>query len=337
VVAGVGVHDGNRTRRAHLPNDRAAVRHSSAPAATLPRAVDPARVAAYLRRVADTALLSVLAGLRHAATSTEALVREAPEIIAWLGFDRVLLSRVQDGVWVPESMFVRRDPAWASAIMDAGRGTSTALRSVVEHDVMLTARPLVVDEVQTHPRVCRPIAVVSRSDNYGVAPIIVGGSMIGMLHADLFFQRRDVDDGQCVTLTAAAETLGAHLGRVTVLDQLRRIGSGDGQGWAAPAPRPDRHAPPDRLDRHARPGDPPVRLDPPARPAPSLASALTGREVEIVELMAAGATNRRIAGQLRITVGTARSHVSHILQKLNADNRAHAVAIWLQLSAGDPR
>lgn len=261
----------------------------------------------------DSALLTVLAELRRAASSTQALVRQAPEIIGWLGFDRVLVSRVQHGVWLPESMFVRRDPRWAEAIMAAGRGSSTALDSVVEHDLVLTARPLVVDEVQTHPRVCRPIAEVSRSENYGVAPIIVGGDMVGMLHADCFFQRRDVTDQQCVTLSAVAETLGAHLGRVTVLDQLREIGRGSAPGWDLPPSAPEPAPAPG-----ARP------------PAP----ALTPREVEIVELMAAGATNHRIATQLCITVGTARSHVSHILRKLDADNRAHAVAIWLATAAG---
>ena len=53
---------------------------------------------------------------------------------------------------------------------------------------------------------------------------------------------------------------------------------------------------------------------------------LSKRELEIVRLMAGGATNQEIAEQLVITVGTVKSHINHILRKLDARNRTEAVA-----------
>jgi LuxR family maltose regulon positive regulatory protein len=53
---------------------------------------------------------------------------------------------------------------------------------------------------------------------------------------------------------------------------------------------------------------------------------LSGRENEVLELMAAGVTNGQIAQRLVIEVSTVKRHVSNILAKLNASNRTQAVA-----------
>jgi DNA-binding NarL/FixJ family response regulator len=68
---------------------------------------------------------------------------------------------------------------------------------------------------------------------------------------------------------------------------------------------------------------------------PPLASVLTGRELEVLSLMATGATNQRIADELVITTGTVKSHVKRILRKLCAENRAEAIAQYLRLTIGD--
>ncbi len=57
-----------------------------------------------------------------------------------------------------------------------------------------------------------------------------------------------------------------------------------------------------------------------------LMESLTERELEILQLMAEGASNQAIAGRLVITVGTVKSHINHILGKLGAQNRTEAVA-----------
>ncbi len=53
---------------------------------------------------------------------------------------------------------------------------------------------------------------------------------------------------------------------------------------------------------------------------------LSERELQILRLMARGASNQEIADELVITVGTVKSHVTHIFGKLGAENRTKAVA-----------
>jgi LuxR family maltose regulon positive regulatory protein len=59
---------------------------------------------------------------------------------------------------------------------------------------------------------------------------------------------------------------------------------------------------------------------------PGLAEQLTSRELEVLEMLAAGKPNRAIAGQLVVTLDTVKKHVSHVLGKLGAANRTEAVA-----------
>ncbi len=56
-----------------------------------------------------------------------------------------------------------------------------------------------------------------------------------------------------------------------------------------------------------------------------LPEPLSAREMEALELLAAGASNRDIAARLVITPNTAKRHVKHILAKLAATNRTQAV------------
>ena len=51
---------------------------------------------------------------------------------------------------------------------------------------------------------------------------------------------------------------------------------------------------------------------------------LTDRELEVLELIVAGCSNAEIAEKLYITVGTVKTHVCHILNKLCADDRTQA-------------
>lgn len=54
---------------------------------------------------------------------------------------------------------------------------------------------------------------------------------------------------------------------------------------------------------------------------------LTPREREVLRLVAAGRSNKEIAAKLRVSERTAKFHVTAILNKLGAENRAQAVAI----------
>jgi DNA-binding NarL/FixJ family response regulator len=60
---------------------------------------------------------------------------------------------------------------------------------------------------------------------------------------------------------------------------------------------------------------------------PSVTEALTPRELEVLALIAAGASNKLIARRLGISVHTAKFHVAGVLERLGAHSRAEAVAI----------
>ena len=56
------------------------------------------------------------------------------------------------------------------------------------------------------------------------------------------------------------------------------------------------------------------------------AETLTEREVEVLQLLAFGYTNRDIAGRLFISPDTVKTHLEHIFEKLGANDRTAAVA-----------
>lgn len=56
----------------------------------------------------------------------------------------------------------------------------------------------------------------------------------------------------------------------------------------------------------------------------SIDEELSTREIEVLKLLAAGASNREIADKLVLAEGTVKNHVSNILSKLHAENRTHA-------------
>jgi DNA-binding NarL/FixJ family response regulator len=64
---------------------------------------------------------------------------------------------------------------------------------------------------------------------------------------------------------------------------------------------------------------------------------LTSRELEIVGLLIAGWSNRRIASTLAIAQRTVAAHIEHILAKLRAPTRALAAVRALQQGVYIPR
>lgn len=70
-----------------------------------------------------------------------------------------------------------------------------------------------------------------------------------------------------------------------------------------------------------------------AKASPNDKSAvLTPRQRQTIELMAGGYSNKEIASQLNLSIETVNTHVKQILKKLQARDRAQAVAIALRKS-----
>ena len=64
-----------------------------------------------------------------------------------------------------------------------------------------------------------------------------------------------------------------------------------------------------------------------AAPLPELEQEPTAREIEVLQLISDGLVNREIGVRLFLSEETVKSHVRHILAKLQARSRAHAVAV----------
>jgi DNA-binding NarL/FixJ family response regulator len=60
---------------------------------------------------------------------------------------------------------------------------------------------------------------------------------------------------------------------------------------------------------------------------PAFEQAPTAREIEVLQLVSDGLVNREIGDKLFLSEETVKSHVRHILAKLQARSRAHAVAV----------
>lgn len=261
-------------------------------------AADAASSATHLRMAAQA-----IARL-HGARGVDDLLSRAAEAMGAMGFDRALVSTTEGQRWHLHTMFVVDDKPWADAILAAGRESSPTLDGhLVESDIVQRARPGLVFDVQHNPRVVRPLVEMTHCSSYAVAPLTLHGTVVGLVHGDYYFQRREADATARAMLAVFAAGLGHALAGASLLDGVATLRSGLDRltGSAAAACHPE---------------------------GPTLSS----REVEVVELLAAGRANRQIARDLAISEATVKTHITHILRKLGAANRAEAVAYWLRNS-----
>jgi DNA-binding NarL/FixJ family response regulator len=75
--------------------------------------------------------------------------------------------------------------------------------------------------------------------------------------------------------------------------------------------------------------------EPPVAPPPGLA-LLTEREVEVLKVVARGLSNEEIADELVVTYATVKTHVSRLLTKLDARDRAQLVVIAYESGVVQP-
>jgi DNA-binding NarL/FixJ family response regulator len=63
---------------------------------------------------------------------------------------------------------------------------------------------------------------------------------------------------------------------------------------------------------------------------------LSGRELEVLELIAQGLTNQQIASRLTLTLQTVKNHVHRLLTKMEVASRTDAVIVYLAKQHGKP-
>jgi DNA-binding NarL/FixJ family response regulator len=71
---------------------------------------------------------------------------------------------------------------------------------------------------------------------------------------------------------------------------------------------------------------PETALASPDLPSPDLVEGLTRREIDVVRLVAEGLSNRQIARRLVVSEATVKTHLNHVLSKLDVDGRPALVA-----------
>jgi DNA-binding NarL/FixJ family response regulator len=69
-------------------------------------------------------------------------------------------------------------------------------------------------------------------------------------------------------------------------------------------------------------------------PSATTGPPITARELEILQLVAEGMSNKQIGRRLSITEGTVKNHVHNALEKLHLDNRIQAASYIVRQGLG---
>ncbi len=254
------------------------------------------------------------------------LLGQVCEVVARsCGFHRVMLSRVEGALWRPNK-------SYAIGSRDAERTFAEWLRATpevplenmpLETEMVHRREPALITDPANDPRVYRPMLDASAMNSYVAAPIMPTGRVIGFLHADCV--RGSVTAADRDVLWSFAVGFGQIFERAVLLARLREQRDQVRSTLQAVEEVLDGLASAE-VELGGHDAGRTARLSEPLVLEPSL----TGRELEVLALMATGATNVRIAEELVIASGTVKSHVKRILRKLGADNRAEAISQYLR-------
>jgi ATP/maltotriose-dependent transcriptional regulator MalT len=294
-----------------------------------------------LRRRIDglSAIQTALGELRTIGSVEEMLERATIVLCQRCGFDRASLLRIEGSEAVLASAFAEGDPGLLvrlQKIIEA-TGSIQLQHRLLETDMVRRRMPILVRDVQNDGRTASPIPpirVPGGPSSYVAAPVMPEGRVIGVLHADVHRSGREADVIDRDILWAFAEGYGYALERTLLVGRLRTT-------WKRM--RELMHdAESDLTDTalqlaRAEHGEDAVASAATVLIARSdshhdrLASLLTNRELEVLEMMAQGATNRQIASQFVISEGTVKSHVRNVLRKLHSANRSEAVSRYFRM------
>ncbi|MGQ0466320.1 MAG: LuxR C-terminal-related transcriptional regulator [Sporichthyaceae bacterium] len=286
------------------------------------------RIAAERLRASDWARESL--GTDGPVEAGRLLQRAAEEAGRICGLDRVLIYRVDDSHLVPAAVwFAGGNDEWAAEVL--ATANSVELRSGrYEIDMIRRRHAVLVTEPQEDPRVRGPLLEELNITGFLSVPVVADGEVVATLAADTFISGRPLDvlDRDC--LAAFARGLGHALERADLMDRLHAQREVVRRLLRAAERSVDElcSAEFSLTGRPAPDAEPPAHRTRPTRAGVLPEADLTARETQILQLLAAGATNLEIARRLVITEGTVKSHVKRVLRKLGAANRAQAVSIY---------
>jgi DNA-binding CsgD family transcriptional regulator len=272
-----------------------------------------------------------LARLRLHTTTADLIDGVCDELVRSLGMRRAMLARVERGTWRPwKSNAAMLEEAWVSDWIER----PIPLDELTLETRLLTERraELVLD---THVEGMAPVVRAAEVSSYVVAPIMPDGHVVGFLHADHGIGGDACDTMDRDLLWAFAEGFGHQYEQVLLIEELQarraqiqgaltELGTGlDGitdQEFELRTMVRD-----EQSDVGLSAGGLPLE----GFPMNPRLDRLTVREREVLELVVAGARNNEIGERLGISVGTVKSHVTHLLTKLGVVNRSQAIALYL--------
>jgi DNA-binding CsgD family transcriptional regulator len=250
--------------------------------------------------------------------SVARLVSAAPrEACRAVGFQRAMLSHIRGDRIAFASVSFEDDPIMAADFARLARAVRPRLDLCApEHEAVVRQMPVLVRDAQTATGLFRPLTHVARTSAYVVAPIVRDGHTVGLLHADHFGTARELDELDRELLWTFATGLG------WAMDDIAGRGSRRAREQDAGEHQGDE---PQTAASRLGGGE----LDGELSGTPGRLATLTARELEVLHLMAEGASNAAIGTALVISQATVKSHVRHILRKLGAANRTEAVSVFL--------
>lgn len=274
-----------------------------------------------LERVADASR-----ALGHLGSTEGILTRAAAELGRSSELDRVLISEVFDGRLIPLTIWAGDRQAAADGALARLQDAEIALEyPLIEHEVVRRRGVEAVVVASVGARSPTPLAVAFDWEWYVVAALTVGGETIGLIHADASASGRPLDALDVDVVGSYAQELSGVLERAVLRHtlELHRAELASAVHWLG--------------NRLTRLEDAAGLVVPPRSGGAGDAvaiDALTPRELDVLRLLARGATNRAIATALVVREGTVKYHVKNILRKLGATSRADAVARFVRARDG---
>ena len=282
--------------------------------------------------------------LREVTSPRQMLARAPAALCAGSLFERAVLSLVVGGRMVAEAVcFVGagHERAAAAVLAELQANPLRLEHPLIETELLRRRRATIVVDADVHPRVDRRTALLMGWRSYAAAPLVVGSQVVGVIHADRGpGQALDVLDRDVLWefATGLAQAYESTTLRRTLRDERDRMR--EFLEWLRARSSELTDAPVTlAAGSNASPASPASR-SPLPEPVPGghtrddrvvFEGLLTRRELDVLRLMAEGATNRQIADALVISSATVKFHTGSILRKLHAANRAEAVTRYLRL------